>query len=193
MEDELAKLKAERLQSVTREMIDRLNRFSLGRLIFFHLPELFAEDLPQAAIQGILRKRWKPKAKNLATEEEWEDYLRSIINSKAEAMARRIRFEALPDNDALPSPSTPNPVEAANQADLKKTFFNLLKSQVAPSDQPTVAEWEETFEHTDRIPVLNGRRKSTWRVRNHARKIVSKLKLAPERAPQSAPKAGSSC
>jgi DNA-directed RNA polymerase specialized sigma24 family protein len=177
MEDELAKLKAERLQSITREMLDRLNRFSLGRLIALHLPELFAEDLPQEAIKAILRKRRKPKPKNLATPDAWEDYLRSIISSKAEAMTRRIRFDPLPENDALPSPSAPNPVQQAHQSDLKETFFKLLKRQVAPSDQPTVARWEETFEHTDRIPVLNGRRKSTWRVRNHARKVVAKLKL----------------
>jgi hypothetical protein len=177
MEDELATLRAERLQSITREMLDRLNHFSLGRLIALYLPELFIEDLPQAAIRDILRKKRKPKAKNLASAEAWEDYLRSIINSKAEAMARRIRFEALPEDDTLSSPSAPNPVEEVNQADLKKTFFKLLKKTVAPSDQSTVEKWEETFEHTDRIPVLNGKRKSTWRVRNHARKVVVKLKL----------------
>jgi len=177
MEDELARLKAERLQSINPEMLTRLNRFSLGRLMALHLPELFAEDLPQAAIQDILLERRKPTAEKLTTPEDWENYLRSIINSKAEAMARRIRFEALPANDTLPSTSTPSPAQAAHQADLKETFFKLLKRQVAPSDQPTVAEWEATFEHTDRIPVINGRRKSTWRVRNLARKAVARLKL----------------
>ena len=178
MEDELATLKAERLQSINPEMLTRLNRFSLGRLMALHLPELFAEDLPQTAIQDILLGRRKPTAEELTTE-KWENYLRSIINSKAEAMARRIRFEELPANDTLPSTSTPSPVEAAHQADLKETFFKLLKRQVAQSDQPTVAEWEATFEHTDRIPVINGRRKSTWRVRELARKVVAKLKLNP--------------
>jgi hypothetical protein len=177
MEDELATLRAERLHAVTREMLDRLSRFSLGRLIALKLPELFADDLPQEAIKDILQGRRKPEAENLATLEAWEDYLRSIINSKTSAMARRIRFDPLPENDTLPSSSAPNPVQEANQSDLKETFFKLLKQRVAPTDRPTVARWEETFEHTDRIPVLNGKRKSTWRVRNHARKVVGKLKL----------------
>ena len=56
---------------------------------------------------------------------------------------------------------------------------------MAPSDQPTLAKWEETLERTDRIPVIDGGRKSTWRIRKLARKIMSKLKLAPELDPKS--------
>ena len=111
MEEDITTLKDERLQSITPEMLTRLNRFSLGRLMALHLPELFAEDLPQAAIQDILLGKRKPTAEKLTTPEGWENYLRSIINSKAEAMARRIRFEALPENDTLPSTSTPSPAE----------------------------------------------------------------------------------
>jgi hypothetical protein len=113
----------------------------------------------------------------LATPESWEDYLRSIINSKAEAMSRRIRFEPMPERDTIPSSTMPSPAQVTHQADLKETFFKLLKKRVAPSDQPTVAEWEAAFEHTERIPVLGGHRKSTWRVRNQARKVAGKLKL----------------
>jgi hypothetical protein len=178
MEDQLAMLRAERLQGITPETLDRLNRFSHGRLLFFHLPMLFVEDLPQEAIQDILLRERKPTADQLATAEAFESYIRSIISSKAEAMSRRLRFEELPERDtmAMATP-TPSPAQAAHQSDLKETFFKLLKKQVAPSDCPTVDEWHEIFDHTDRIPVVNGKRKSTWRIRNLARKIATRLKL----------------
>lgn len=181
MEDQLARLKAERLQEITSETLDRLNRFAQRRLLSYHLPLLFVEDLPQESIQDVIAGEDRhPTAENLANAAAFENYLRGIINSKVWAMSRRIRFEAmepLPERGPAAKVVAPTPAQAAHQSDLKETLFKLLKKEVAPSDRPTVEEWHKTFDHTDRIPVVNGRRKSTWRVRQLARKVAAKLNL----------------
>jgi len=181
MEDQLARLKAERLQEITPETLDRLNRFAQRRLLSYHLPLLFVEDLPQESIQDVIAGEDRhPTPENLANAAAFENYLRGIINSKVWAMSRRIRFEAmgpLPERGPAAQVVAPTPAQAAHQSDLKETLFKLLKKEVAPSDRPTVEEWHKTFDHTDRIPVVNGRRKSTWRVRQLARKVAAKLNL----------------
>ena len=181
MEDQLATLKAERLQEMTPETLNRLNRFAQRRLLSYYLPLLFVEDLPQDSIQDVIAGEDRhPTAENLANAAAFENYLRGIINSKVWGMSRRIRFEAmepLPEHGPAAKIVAPTPAQAAHQSDLKETLFKLLKKQASPRDLPTVEEWHETFDHTDRIPVVNGNRKATWRVRKIARKVATKLAL----------------
>jgi len=95
-------------------------------------------------------------------------------------MSRRIRFEALepiPEHCPPATVVTPTPAQTAHQSELKETLFKLLRNQASPRDLPTVEEWHKTFDHTDRIPLLNGNRKATWRVRKIARKAAAKLEL----------------
>jgi len=180
MEDQLASLKAERLQEITQETLDRLNRFTRRRLLFYHLPLLFVEDLPQESIHDVIGEKRHPLPENLADAKAFENYLRGVINSKMWAMSRRVRFEALEpilEHGTAAMVIAPNPAQTAHQSDLKETLFKLLKKQVSPRDLPTVEEWRETFDHTDRIPVVKSNRKATWRVRKIARKVATKLEL----------------
>lgn len=180
MNDENARLLAERIQEITPETLDRLNRFSMSRLLALHLPLLFVEDLPQDAIKDILERKRNPQPADLASSKAFENYIRGIISSKAWQMTKRTKFESAhsaPQIDTTIPANTNSPARAAEQADLKETLFALLKKRMARSDTATAEEWQATFEHADRIPVVNGKRKSTWRLRKIAREIASELQL----------------
>ncbi len=139
------------------------------------LPQLFMEVLPQASIEDLLAGRRRPRLEDLSDQDAFEDYLRGIISSKAEARSRQVRCEARPEQDTIASSDSPCPSHSAHQADLKAAFFTLLRKKTALRDQATVADWEDTFEDTDSAPVFEGDRKSTRRVRRAARRVVREL------------------
>ena len=175
--NEVISVKQQRVDSITPEMLRRLTDFAYCRLIANELPTSFAEDLPQVAVHSLLNNNRNPRPEDLATDEAFENYLRGIISSKAEAMRHRTKFEPLPEFEKPElhkdlAISTDDPASNVAEAELKAILFRELRKWASPRHLPTIAEWEKVYDHSDRIPAIKGRRKYVFEIRHQAQKIL---------------------
>jgi hypothetical protein len=171
----------------------RLRQFAEGRFARLGATTALGEDAVQRAFQSVLQglesldEGRRPSPKDVATSENFEKYMYSVIASVCDAMSRQREFRCIhvpireerEDNlgehergVAIASPE--NVRSEAQMADLKQTLFPLLRAQAHWTLRPTIDAWEEVFCESDRIPAA-GHRKYVGQVRQLAQKIVNDL------------------
>jgi hypothetical protein len=174
------KLCQARIDAITEAEYRSLWRFADDRLTCIGLPPTDALDMVNQAIylveQGMLNGDGrKPTRKDVVSEKAFHDYMTGTINSliNAESRKRKHRgtltdaeWENLQGKSELAC-------EQACRNDIKAQLFVKLRQEAAPHLHPTIDAYEQIFDHCDRIPTVNGKRKYAHEVRRMARKIVS--------------------
>jgi DNA-directed RNA polymerase specialized sigma24 family protein len=183
----------QRLSSLAENDCTKLRQFAERRLARLGASTSLAEDVVQRAFQTVLiglesaDEGRRPAPKDVATPENFEKYMFSVIASVCDAMLRKREFqcihlpireerEDLGEHERGVAIASPESVRVqAHVADLKQTLFPLLRSRAHWTLIPTIAAWEDVFEHSDRIPAAGRHRKYVGEVRKLAAEIVNDL------------------
>jgi DNA-directed RNA polymerase specialized sigma24 family protein len=199
-----------RLNDLTQRGMDRLYAFAEARLLKLGVTCADGQDLAQNALRAVLRgidsqgdHGRRPLAVDVASNEAFEAYLKSIIVSMSDfrlAEFRRQRQQeqleqvgVMEDEGELTIPDKSiGADEEAGWNNYKQEYFSRLRRRVPENLQATIDRWEPVFLQSDRIEAKY--RKYAIRLRPHAAAVADELGgLRPEvpsrRAPIKAPPA----
>ena len=184
-----------RLESVTPKERLNLVYFAQSRLAHYGLPKDDSEDLYHQALASVMRgvnghlltkepmehsrasKGRTPKPQDLASTEQFLNYLRGAINSIAEGWART-KFHK-PDICSLNDMQESITTAEHNQTefhDLRDTLFRRMRKVAHARLHPTIDAWEQAPD--GRIPCVTSR-KHVFAVRQLSQKIALELGLTP--------------
>lgn len=90
-------------------------------------------------------------------------------------MRRTTTFEPLPEFDTWGTNEDENSDGRAQRSDRKAFLFQRLRKWASPRHLPIIEAWEKVYDHTDRIPTMNGSRKSAHEIRLQARIIFEAM------------------
>jgi len=190
-----------RLNELTQRGLDRLYAFAEARLLKLGVTCSDGEDLAQNALRAVLRgidsrgdQGRRPLAVDVASNEAFEAYLKSIIVSMSDfrlAEFRRQRQKeqleqvgVMEDEGELTIPDRIiGADEEAGWNDYKQEYFSRLRRRTPANLHATIDRWEPVFLQSSRIPAKY--RKYSIRLKPHAAAVAEELGgLRPEASSQ---------